>query len=402
MSGHGRGMRVTLVALACLAATVSRAEGTPAPRGGTIPGPPSGNAPAPEPAFESPYHHGRMDGLAYGGNIELRFAEDRVRGVSDPEWFSVGSVGGFVSARIHPRVQFLWKAAWDRGADDFSVESAYLDVRMGGAMHGHAGIFLSPLGGPYVRQDAPRNEFDERSLVATQLIGVPNPQLGVGIFSVSRAGKGLPLSYEIDLVTGYDDGLIMESPGGTRVAHGRNNYGDNNGMPALAARLAILPSRTTEIGLAGQSGMYNETEVGGVTVDGARYAHVIAADGAAILSGIRLAGEAAVAMIDVPPGLGTLYAERQWGVSAEAARVLFEPLFKGWRTSSLTIAVRADAVDFDRAILGDSRSRLSASLNIRPRAAAVLRLGWYYEIMRDRFNNTTPVDGLTLSAASYF
>jgi hypothetical protein len=194
----------------------------------------------------------------------------------------------------------------------------------------------------------------------------------------------------------------MDSPGGTRIARGRNNYGDNNGAPALAARVAYLPSPGTEIGVAAQSGKYNETEIGGVTVDQSRYVHVIVADGTTMLAGFRVLGETAVAMIDVPPGLGTLYAERQWGAAVEADRIVLRPFLRSWRTSSLTAAIRADAVDFDRAIQGDSRSRLAASLNLRPRDASVLRLGWYYEVERDRFNNPKPMAGVIVSVASYF
>jgi hypothetical protein len=77
-------------------------------------------------------------------------------------------------------------------------------------------------------------------------------------------------------------------------------------------------------------------------------------------------------------------------------------MFRSWRNTSLTAAIRADAVDFDRAIPGDSRHRLSASLNLRRLPIAVARLGWYYEIQHDRFNNDTPMAGLTFTAASYF
>ncbi len=371
----------------------------PAPADAPVPG--TGDAPAPLPGFDGPYH-GKPNGLAYGGNIELRFAEDRVRGVSNPEWFSVGSVGGFFVAQIHPRVRFAWEGAWDRGADDFSMESAYLDFQLRGPTHMHAGIFLAPLGITNLRHEAPLDEFEEHSFVATQIIGVPNAELGVGIYGSRRTGRGATMTYEIDVVTGYNDGLVMDSPGGTRIASGRSNYGDNNGAPALAARIAYLPSPTTEIGLAAQSGKYNETEVGGVTVDQSRYVHVVVADGVTMLAGFRVLGEAAVAMIDVPPGLGTLFAERQWGASIQADRVMLRPFVRSWRTSSLTAAIRADAVDLDRAVLGDSRSRLSMSLNLRPRAASVLRLGWYYEVERDRFNNPKPMAGVTVGVGSYF
>jgi hypothetical protein len=377
------------------------ASGSPRPNPAETAGPGPDVSESPLPFLDAPYH-GRSDGVAYGGNVELRFAEDRVLGVTNPEWFSFGSVNGFLSARIHPRVRFLWEAAYDRALDDFSIESAYLDLQVGTTTHAHAGIFLVPLGRTNQHHEAPLREFDDLSLVATQIIGVPNAELGVGIQGAAGAGTRWPFHYEIDLVTGYDDGVVMDSPGGTRVPSGRNNYGDNNGVPAISARIALTPSVATELGFSAQSGKYNETSIGGVTVDQSRYVHVIVADAATVLGGCRVSGEAAAAMIDVPPGLGGLYADRQWGAAVEADRVLFAPVLKPWRTSSLTVALRADGVDFDRAIQGDSRSRLAASVNVRPRAASVLRLGWYYEVARDRFNNSKPMAGLVVGVATYF
>jgi hypothetical protein len=173
-------------------------------------------------------------------------------------------------------------------------------------------------------------------------------------------------------------------------------------MPALAWRIARRSSSEGEIGIAAQSGQYNRTEVGGVRVDGPRWVHVVVADGIGKVAGFRASSEAAVALIDVPPGLEALFAERQWGVSVEMVRTLLDPVLRSWRGSCLTAGIRADAVDFDARILGDSRSRLSASLNIHSRPLAVTRFGWYYEIRRDRFNNQTPLAGLTLTAATYF
>jgi hypothetical protein len=108
-----------------------------------------------------------------------------------------------------------------------------------------------------------------------------------------------------------------------------------------------------------------------------------------------------MAIIDVPPGLGTIYAERQWGLSLEATRTLAQPLF-GWTRTRLAGGLRFDGVDLDRAILGDSRMRVSTSLNFHRVPIGVVRAGWYYEIERDRFNNETPKAGVTLTAAAYF
>lgn len=353
-----------------------------------------------EPPIDSPYH-GTLDGLAFGGHGELRFAEDRQAGVSNPDWFSVGRVSGFLFARVSPRIDLRGQGSWDRAVDHFVMERAEAGVRLRRSTEAHAGIFLVPLGSTNLEHDAPVYDFAERSLVATQLIGVPHAQLGAGIRKLSRTGPVSQLLWEADLVTGYDDGIITRSPGGTRIPSGRNNYGDKNGIPALAWRVA-LRSRDRELGLAAQSGQYNQTKVNGVKVDDARWVHVIVADGRTTLAGFRLFSEAAYVSVDVPPGLRALFAQHQWGASLEAVRTLFDPLFRGWQGSAVTAGIRADAVDFDRSIQGDSRSRLSASLSLHSRPLAVTRLGWYYEIRRDRFNNATPLAGLTFTAATYF
>jgi len=357
--------------------------------------------PSPWPLREGPYH-GSLDRIAFGAYGELRFAEDRVRGVTDPEWFSVGRIGGFASARFNPRFEFLLEGAWDQGTDDFSLEQADLRYRLKPSMQLHAGVFLVPLGRTNLQHDGPSYEFAERSLPATQLIGVPNAQLGVGLRGVGGKFHGRPLSYEMAVVTGYDDGLIMDAVGGTRVPMGRNNYGDNNGVPALSVRVAAHPSATSEIGLAAQSGKYNETVLGGVTIDRSRYIHVLVADATSGFAGFDLFTEAAVALIDVPSGLEALYAQQQYGGSIELTRALREPIFTGWTHSRLTGALRVDAVELDPSVLGYSRTRLSASLNVRHVPLGVIRFGWYYEIARDRFNNVTPKAGVTLTTAAYF
>jgi hypothetical protein len=346
--------------------------------------------------------HGRLDKIAWGAYGEIRIAEDRVRGVTDPEWFSFGRVGGFLTARATRRLDLAAQGAYDRGSEDFTLERLEATYRLKPAFQVHAGIFLVPLGRTNLSHESPLYEFDEHSLVATQLVGVPHAQLGAGAQGGLGSANGWPLTFEFDVVTGYGEGIVMEGAGGTRMASGRLNYGDDNGVPALAGRVAAHPSASTEIGLAAETGRYNRTVIDGMPVDDARYAHVVVADAASRLAGFDVAAEAAVVMVDVPPGIGTLYAERQWGAAFEASRPLLNPLVQSWKGSSLTGALRADAVDLDRAILGDSRMRISASLNVRPQTSTVARFGWYYELRRDRFNNETPAAGLTLSLASYF
>jgi hypothetical protein len=396
------------IAAALLCAAGTAWAGAPAPRAAARSGPPAPPAAAPVERDDSPWddregaYHGTLDGLAWGGQGELRLAEDRVRGVTDPEWFSVGRVGGFLSLKAGSKVHFLVEGAWDQGTDDWSMEQLEARFLVRRDLQLHGGIFLVPLGRTNLTHEAPVYEFAERSLPATQIVGVPNPQAGLGIRGAMGKIGGWPLSWEADVVTGYDDGLIMDGVGGTRVPAGRNNYADNNGIPALVGRLAVHPSRGSEIGFAAQSGRYNRTVLGGVEVDNPRYVHVLVADWTGGLAGFDLFSEAAIAVIDVPPGLGTIYAERQWGASLEASRTLFEPIFRSWSRTRLAGALRFDGVDLDRAIQGDSRMRVSASLNFHRIPIGLVRAGWYYELDRDRFNNETPKAGVTLTTAAYF
>jgi hypothetical protein len=399
----------TWVALAVLAVLVpsgsARAGDTaskkkPDPRSTVTSVPIVASSPATWESETAPYH-GNLDNITWGGHGELRFGYDVTAGVSDPSWFSVGRVNGFMEAKLGSKLRLRGQASYDHVPDDFTLERAELVARFGRTLDAQAGIFLVPLGRTNLSHDAPAYEFGERSLVATQILGVPNAQLGVGVRGTGAWSRTVPLTYEVDLVTGFDDGVIMDASGGTRIPAGRNNYGDQNGLPAAVARFAIEPGQG-EIGVAIQSGPYNRTHVSGVEVDGTRFVHVLAADAIAHAIGLRFATEAAAALIDIPPGLEGLYAERQWGASLEATRTLRAPLFSAWRGTSLSAGLRGETVDFDAGLPGDSRTRVSASLNMRPHPSSILRFGWYYEWKRDRFDNLTPLAGLTLTAASYF
>jgi hypothetical protein len=407
-----------LMAVWTLVSWATASAGSATASAGTTPAAPKKSQPAPahsdkpstvlvvvDERAESPEaapYHGSLENIAWGGHGELRFGYDLTAGVSDPSWFHVGRANGFFLAKLGSRFRLGGQASYDRTPDDFTLERAELIARLGRAREAHAGIFLVPLGRTNLDHDAPQYEFGERSLVATQILGVPNAELGAGLRGAASWTRETPFTYEVDLVTGFDDGIIMDAAGGTRLPAGRNNYGDQNGLPALSGRIAIQPSVDTEIGLSGQSGPYNQTKVGGVKVDQTRFVHVVTADLVTRGMGISWAAEAAGAMVDVPPALQDLYAEKQWGASLEATRTLRAPLFPSWHGTSLSGGLRAEKVDFDTRVSGDSRTRLNASLNIRPHPYAIVRFGWYYEWRRDRFDNLTPMAGLTLTAASYF
>jgi hypothetical protein len=351
--------------------------------------------------IDGPYH-GATDRIAFNLQGQLRFGHDVTAGVANPEWFSVSRASGLAFARLHPRLGMFGAAGYDHAHDDFVVERAELIGRVRHGLHAHAGIFLSPLGHSNLHPDILLSDFAERSYVATDLAGVPHAQIGLGVLGARAVKRSWQLVYQLDAVTGYDDGMVMDAEGGTRVAEGRNNYNDNNGSLALAGRVALRPSPRTEIGMAAQSGIYNTTDLGGVEVDESRWAHVIVADMSMSIAGCDVFAETGLALVDIPDGLEALYAQTQTAASIEVARTVFAPSSRSWRGLHLAIAGRVDAIDYDRDVAGDSRHRASLSLNVRQMSSAVLRLGWYYELARDRFNNDTPTAGLAVTIASYF
>jgi hypothetical protein len=363
---------------------------------------PARAAPAPPGIVLDSPHHGRSDVLAFGGHGEVRFGHDRERGIENPEWLSFPRLEAFALARLHRRAQFVVDAAYDRTMDQLTLERAMIDLRLAPSWSVHAGVMLPPLGRANREHQSPRAEFSDRSLVAADLVGAPVSMFGIGIHGVRGGAGRSTMTYELDIVNGYDDGVVTEASPGTRIPSGRNSAGDNNGMPALVGRAAIRPSPGSEYGVAAYTGQYNSTEVEGVTVDAARYLHMAVLDGATTLAGCRVAAEAGVAFIDIPPTIRAIFPEQQWGAAVEISRRMLRPLIPAWKTSSLSVAIRGDVVDFDRGIPGDSRSRLSAALNIRPTDRTVVRGQWFYEVTRDRFDNGSPAAGVAASGAIYF
>lgn len=350
--------------------------------------------------IDGPYH-GAVDRVAFSLQGQLRFGHDVTAGVANPEWFSVSRASALAFARLHPRAGLFGAAGYDHAHDDFVLERAELVARVHDGLHAHAGIFLVPLGSTNLHPDVAACPFSDRSYVATQLVGVPHAQIGAGVLGMRAMKNGWKWSYELDAVTGYDDGLVMDATGGTRVPEGRNNYADNNGSIAAVGRIALRPGAQTEVGLAAQSGVYNTTELAGVEVDESRWVHVAVLDARAFTLGCGVFMEMGVALIDVPEGLAALYAQTQTAASVEFTRTLWAPSSKSWRGLHLAAAGRADAIDLDRDVAGDSRHRASLSLNARL-PTAVLRLGWYYELLRDRFDNGMPTAGLNVTIAGYF
>ena len=224
----------------------------------------------------------------------------------------------------------------------------------------------------------------------------------LGAFGRFDRPGGARFTYEAYAVTGYHDGLIADSPDGTRLPAGRRNFEDANASPGIVGRVEWSPSERAALGLSGYHGAYNRYRADGLDVDRRRDVTVGVLDLEAPLGPVAWSGELAIVEVDVPPTLAGLNAGRQSGAYLMGAWRFGRSWIASMPGSSFTLAARAEAVDFDRDLAGDSMQALGLGLNFRPVPEAVLKLGFERGETRDRFNNVATFARVLLGVSTYF
>lgn len=351
---------------------------------------------------DKPHLTGLFGRIAVGGYIEAAGVWTREDGVTDDLGAELTRFNLITSTSIRSRVEIFSEIEFEEGGEEITVEMAQLDVRFARAFSTRAGLLLLPLGRFNLAHDAPRNELPSRPAEAEALLGVTLAQPGLGAFGRFDRPGGARFTYELYAVTGYQEGLVSASPDGTRLRAGRRNPEDGNASPAWVGRLEWSPSQRTFAGLSGYRGAYNVYRLEGLPVDERRDVSVGVLDLAASFGPLALSGEGALVRVEQPPTLAGLFAERQHGAYVQAAW----RFGRGWVASMpgswFTVAARADGVDFDRDLPGDSMRSLSLGVNFRPVPESVIKLGYQRGQTRDRFNNPAGFAHVRLGLASYF
>jgi hypothetical protein len=204
------------------------------------------------------------------------------------------------------------------------------------------------------------------------------------------------------VTNGFHDGLITESEEGTRIPLGRGNLEDNNGSPAIVARVAVSPAQPVEIGVSVHHGAYNVFNAEGTRVDDARDLTIGVLDAEVHALGFRFAGEVALAAIDIAPSLTGIYASCQRGAYVETIRTFGRGLVRTMPASTFAAKVRFDYVDFDAERTGQSTGQVTLGANFRPTQDSVLKLDFVRGRSRDEFNNRAEHAFLLFSIATYF
>jgi len=349
---------------------------------------------------DKPYLAGVFGRILVGGYVEAQGVYERADGVTEEFGFVVERWNIFTSTQVSPAVTVWAELEFEEGGEEVRLELAQVDIRLRESIQVRAGMLLLPIGRFNLAHDGPRHEFTARPIEATDLLGATLSQPGLGLFGRFEGARGV-LTYEAYGVNGYMDGLLLDSPDGTRLPAGRTNVEDQNASPALVGRVAFAP-RGFELGLSGYHGAYNVYRLDGMTVDDRRDVSIGVLDVQARVAGVVLLGEGSLVDVEIPSALVGINASRQSGFYLDVSRRFARGLIGGLAASSLTAAVRLEAVDFDRDIAGDSVQRLSAALNLRTSDETVIKLGYARGRSRDRFNNAAEDATLSLGLATYF
>ena len=352
--------------------------------------------------YDKPYQTRLLGRTALGGYAEAHARWERADGVREGLGFELRRWTLFTATQVNDHVRIGAELEFEELAEEVTLEFAAIDFIVHPALTLRAGAILAPLGRFNLAHDSPQNEFTDRPLVSTDIIGTALTEVGLGALGQLDFGRDARITYETYAVNGFHDGLIRNSPDGTRIPFGKGNAEDNNSSPAWVGRLAFSPRLGYELGLSAHHGAYNQFALDGERVADRHDVTLLVIDAQATLAGIELSGEAVRAAIDLPAGLRGLFARRQEGLYAQATYRFGRGWIATMPASFFEAGVRYDGVDFDADVEGDEVRRGTIGINFRPGEDVALKLNYVRGRERDRFNNPGDVAGVLFSIATYF
>lgn len=352
-------------------------------------------------AFDKPYLFNLAGRAAFGGYADAQARYRRVEGANDESGFELKRFNLFTAAQISDFVRFGAELEFEEGGEEVKLEFATVDLTLHPSFAFRAGMILAPLGRFNLAHDSPRNEFTDRPLVSTEILGVALSEAGFGVLGAVPVGRGR-VTYEAYAVNGFNDGLLVRSPEGTRVPLGKGNFEDNNASPAAVARVAWSPVRGYEVGVSGHHGRYNVWEPEGVRVDDPRSVSLWVGDVDVRPWGFRVSGEAAWATVDIPPALTETFASRQRGFYVDVLRDFGTGWIPTMPSSYFTAGLRLDHVDFDTDVPGDAVEQITLGLNFHPTSDTAFKLDYVRGRSFDAFNNRADHAAVLFGVATYF
>lgn len=340
--------------------------------------------------------------LAIGGYAEGHFRFERQDGATEELTFDAKRFNLFFNSQISDFVRFGTELEVEEGGEELKLEYMTVDLAVHRSLNLRGGMILVPLGRFNLAHDSPLNPFTDRPFVATDIEAVALSEPGFGAFGLFPLQGPARVTYEVYAVNGFDEGVLEGSPDGTRISEGRGNFEDNNNSLSIVGRLAWSPVEGTGLGVSAHTGAYNVSSIEGIEVDERRDVTIWAIDAEMGVGQLQLTGEAAFASIDIPDGLGPLFATSQRGFYVDAVIPFWEGMISTMPGSSFAAKVRVDYVDFDTNLPGDDALRVSAGVNFQPTSDTAFKLDGFRGRTHDRFNNPADQFGVLFSVATYF
>ena len=355
---------------------------------------------------------GALSSTSLGGYVEGNtnyFVED---GVSEGFSMELRRFNIFLFSQISQRVRFLAELEFEHGTEEIALETALVDVQIRPELVIRAGIILPPLGFFNQNHDSPRWDFVERPLVSTGIIPSTLSEVGAGLYG-RLTGGGLVFSYDAYLTNGLGDAVVGNGLGRTDIPSGKSGSqfeGDNNGSPAISARVAARRPSLGEVGLSYYGAYYNTYRREGLEVDERRWLGIATLDVGASVGPAEVRAEVAYATIDVPEGMAELFGEKQWGGHLDVVVPVWRPRLLGYESATLSAALRVERVDYNvgsfgstGSPIGDEVTAVVPGIAFRPSPGTVFRANYRYHWTRD-FAGNDPAEtaGFQLGFATYF
>lgn len=344
---------------------------------------------------------GSVSRTSIGGYMETHFRWQREAGLTEELSFDMKRFNLFVYSPVSERLRVAAEIEFEEKGEEIVVEAALIDFEWHPAVTMRAGILLAPLGRFNIAHDSPANELTDRPLMNTELIGTALSEVGIGFYGALFPSAASRLTYELYAVNGFHDGVAVGDAAGTRIPAGKDNIEDNNNRPSITGRVAYSPDPAGELGLSIHTGPYNIWEIDGLQVDDRRDLTLIVVDADVNWRRFSLLGEFTTASIDVPAA-SSLLAEGQSGFYVQGNARFGRDWIGSLPGSQFTAVARWGQVDFDTDVDGDSQTRLTLGLNLRPVQDAVFKLDYQRNWSHDVFNNKTKSAALLFSLATYF
>lgn len=368
-----------------------------------------------EAIFNRPFIYeaqGGASSASIGGYIEGNTNYFTTDGISDGFSMELRRFNIFLFASVHERIKFISELEFEHGTEEIALETALLDFEIHPALVFRMGILLPPIGYFNQNHDSPKWEFIDRPLVSTNVIPSTLSEVGMGFYGKVPVGKH-KFTYELYLSNGLSDGIIANAENRTFLDAGKSEEmfaEDNNGVPAFSSRVAFNVSNLGEIGISGYTGIYNEFEIEGESVDDKRRVSLFALDFNIRLAKLQLISETAWASIEVPNDYGQQFGNKQLGTHLDMIYPILRRDILGWKGVTLNLINRLEYVDYNQDDFESTGTKIYdeiyavvPGLSLRFSSNTLLRLNYRRHWERDFLGNpVSKTAGVQFGFASYF